>query len=70
MGSSVTPLSEACPHCGYVAKFLDDKQDFQHGEHGDFFYLPVKMERWAPNQNEQRKLLACPCCGAAFLEDA
>ena len=50
-----------CPHCEYFDKEID-------GDDGDFYRLPIKMEREESYRTEQRCLYACPKCGKTFID--
>lgn len=57
-----------CPHCDYFqGNDWDNGGKYVEGEHGDFWELPVKMERgtWRP---ETTRLYACPCCNKTFID--
>lgn len=61
-----------CPHCGYEHEVWDDtiKKYKKVGDRGDFFQLPIKMERAAPfgswMSDESALVYACPKCGILF----
>lgn len=66
-----------CPHCDYIdGSYWDDNDEYKtvDGEYGDFWRLPVKMERqeMADYHSDGRKqipLVACPSCTKTFIHE-
>lgn len=67
-----------CPHCNYRKGYYWDEDDnyveaINEGrDKGDFWSLPVKLERNENSysfQNAQASLYACPKCTKTFIED-
>jgi hypothetical protein len=56
-----------CPSCKYIHGFDIEKNEDIEGEKGQFFDMPVKMERSHNWNDEARRLFACPACGIAFI---
>lgn len=60
-----------CPHCGYTHGTLWENEKFKeiHGKDGDFYSLPIEMEREHDYYTKQtRQLYACPSCKKTFIE--
>ena len=59
-----------CPHCNYqYMTYTDDGEQFDYC--GDFYVLPIKMERESQDNRtyiERTDLYACPACGKTFIE--
>lgn len=60
-----------CPHCDYFqGNDWDNDGEYVEGEQGDFWELPVKMERRDPYHRFDivaARLFACPCCKKTFI---
>ncbi len=58
-----------CPHCNYEDGFNNDTLKTAEGESGDFYELPVKMERTEYGfQTRRVSLYACPECSKTFID--
>jgi len=62
-----------CPNCKYTHGYHWDEND-QYveltGEHGDFYSLPIKLERAVMWRDDERaRVYGCPQCKQIFLED-
>jgi hypothetical protein len=71
-----------CPHCEYehdryAGVFNDATGEYENkllGEHGDFYKLPVVLERdydtgrHEPFVRQTAKLYACPSCTKTFVK--
>ena len=62
-----------CPHCNYVDGYDAENNHPDPGQQGDFYRLPVKMEREDPHSYygsiENVPVLACPSCRKMFIGD-
>jgi len=57
-----------CPHCGYSHKEYDfDTKTSSEGEHGDFYRLPIKIEREEFYDHDANAVLGCPACKKVFM---
>lgn len=60
-----------CPHCNYIYGYCFDMQEEIKQDEGDFFKLPVRMERDSDSfysSQDTRNLYACPKCTKTFIE--
>jgi hypothetical protein len=58
-----------CPHCNYKHGWDIEAQDDAPAEKGEFFALPVKVERESKYYSDDRKTVyGCPDCLKLFLE--
>lgn len=46
-----------CPHCGYEDYNIDIRIV---GEYGDFFKLPIQMQKTEMSEKEEMKVFGCP----------
>jgi len=66
-----------CPHCSYKHGYCWDKNNEykeHEGEHGDFWKLPINMERQVARDyycdgNKTAELMACPACKKTFIDE-
>jgi len=60
-----------CPHCGYVHghTWIGDDWVRVNGELGEFFRLPIKMEKEETYAVIQRQVFGCPKCNVLFMEN-
>lgn len=71
-----------CPHCNYEHDPYSGEWSEQEGRYinlyegkeGNFYELPVKMERdcsrsWEASTTERIALYACPSCMKTFVEN-
>ena len=59
-----------CPHCEYKeGEFNIDLCEMVGGEEGDFYRMPVKLERTHQydNYDEVAYLIGCPKCLKTFI---
>lgn len=59
-----------CPHCEYKHgyEWVKEANEKIEGDKGDFFSLPIKMEREAPwEPKEEEQIYGCPNCGILFM---
>lgn len=57
-----------CPACKYEDGWVAEKLEAVDGEHGEFFQLPIQVERGDSFDTERRNVYACPNpeCGVLF----
>ena len=62
-----------CPNCEYKYGYVWDADDLDgkeyHGEWGEFYKLPIKLEReydYNPGM-DQRSVYGCPSCRIVFM---
>lgn len=61
-------ITMKCPHCNYDS--AEDKETYKdepHKQTGNFFKLPVDMERDHECETQRISLYACPSCMKAFV---
>jgi len=56
-----------CPHCEYIYGWDGEKGESIKPVEGDFFSLPVKLERDSYDRDEAR-LYGCPKCFKTFID--
>lgn len=58
-----------CPHCHHKhgSEWVGDQLKNIDGKKGEFFRLPIKMERSGYCDSEQETVWACPKCGILFI---
>lgn len=56
-----------CPHCNYQRGWNSETLQFEGGEQGDFWQLPVKLERREHFEDQYKNLYACPACSKTFI---
>ena len=56
-----------CTNCGYEDGWVPEKLDVVEGEHGEFYILPINMERYdyttSYNSKQEVSVVGCPKCG-------
>ncbi len=61
-----------CPHCGYAHGYHWEGDEYVevYGDDGNFYTLPVKMERCESDYHNASRvnLLACPSCTKTFID--
>lgn len=60
-----------CKSCGYDSGGWDsEKDEYIRGEHGDFYKLPVEMQRESDMYPYINKtpVYGCPSCGSIFMD--
>lgn len=61
-----------CPHCSYSHKeFNPETNEVSEGKEGDFYTLPIKLERRVDNfyrDKEEKSIFGCPQCNKIFME--
>ncbi len=58
-----------CPHCKYIYGWDNESMDTVENERiGDFWTLPIKLEREEGFNTTTKQLYACPACGTVFVE--
>lgn len=58
-----------CPHCNYQHGWSYESNHKIHGANGEFYELPVKMERNTfAFEQERVSVYACPVCMKTFVE--
>ena len=73
----ITELIMKCPHCEYLDGYYWDNDDNYvkaDGAHGDFWTMPIKMERnvgadYYSDGSRKADLIGCPKCKKLFLDD-
>ncbi len=55
-----------CPYCDYEYNGYDNKTNTN--PIGDFYKLPLDLERKAFMYLDKRELFGCPKCGKTFIE--
>lgn len=58
-----------CPHCEYEDTNDCPRPNNLGGIEGNFYKLPVKLERENDYRDEQVPLYGCPSCKKVFLGD-
>jgi hypothetical protein len=62
-----------CPNCGYITGYEwneDGGYEDVKGEAGEFYRLPIKLEREEPySQPESAQVRGCPVCKVLFMVD-
>lgn len=56
-----------CPHCGYAHRWSNKSECDVKGDCGDFYTLPIKMERESFYSDEKNSVKGCPKCGVVFM---
>jgi len=57
-----------CPHCNYETGWSPERQETVEGKSGDFYELPIKVERPTFYHNETLKVYGCPACKKLFID--
>lgn len=69
-GSNKRSNKMKCPHCNYQHGWSYESNHKIYGTSGEFYELPVKMERNVYDLNQQRvALYACPSCMKTFVDE-
>ena len=55
-----------CPYCDYEYSRYDSK--INTNPIGDFYKLPLELERKAFMYPDRRELFGCPNCGKTFID--
>lgn len=58
-----------CPHCEYIDGWDAKKMDSINGDKGDFYRLPIRMERRDGWDDDYAKVFACPKCKKTFIDE-
>lgn len=59
-----------CPSCSYEDGYSYTEHAIVRGSEGEFFELPIKLEREGQYSPVERKnVMGCPKCNAVFMED-
>jgi ribosomal protein L37AE/L43A len=60
-----------CPHCEYVhgASWVNDEYKLVAGDFGNFFKLPVRLEKKEIYDVIQKQVFGCPRCNILFMEN-
>lgn len=58
-----------CPHCDYITGWDNDKLESVDGKEGDFWNLPIKVERSSMYVDERAALFGCPKCKKTFIQE-
>lgn len=56
-----------CPYCSYEHGWSVDKNESIEGVRGEFYVLPIKLEREYNYREERISLYACPICNKTFI---
>lgn len=58
-----------CQFCGYFHGWNDEKLEHEEGDRGDFYKLPIMIEREGDYMKDvdREKVYACPKCKTVFL---
>jgi hypothetical protein len=57
-----------CPHCEYVHGWNSKDLKSVEGKDGDFYKLPILVEREGFYNSDRRNLYACPSCFKTFVD--
>lgn len=58
-----------CPYCEYVCGWNAETSEVEDGGDGDFWRLPIKMERAEYYLDATASLFACPKCKKTFIDE-
>lgn len=59
-----------CPHCGYEHGWSGESMTNIQGKEGEFFYLPITLEREGNYYGIERvQLVGCPECKKTFTDN-
>lgn len=56
-----------CPHCGYHHGWDSETLKDIEGDEGEFYRLPIKLERQYYRQKDEINLCGCPSCKKTFI---
>lgn len=54
-----------CPYCNYFHGWNPEEQEYEEGDKGVFYELPIQVERFG----DFMKVYGCPACRKIFMED-
>lgn len=58
-----------CPHCDYTAYSRDENNKLVIHSEGNFYYLPIEVERGSGWDKDRRKVVGCPKCHKIFMKE-
>jgi len=57
-----------CPHCEYEHGWSGDVMGVVEGSEGEFYQLPIELERKAFYSTDRVPVYGCPSCNKLFME--